>query len=115
MQFPRVIEALVSEAPVKALHKDILRRYIGRYRHAPEYRNKSALATAALKERITAGGNVPAAMSPDEFREKSRKDPDRFGAIIRERGKQTISLKFTGGRHCSKFSSGEPSAFDVQT
>ena len=45
-----------------------------------------ALATAALTERITAVGNVPAAMSPDEFGQKSRKDSDRFGAIIRERG-----------------------------
>jgi tripartite-type tricarboxylate transporter receptor subunit TctC len=45
-----------------------------------------ALATAALTERIAAVGNVPAAMSPDEFGEKSRKDSDRFGAIIRERG-----------------------------
>jgi tripartite-type tricarboxylate transporter receptor subunit TctC len=45
-----------------------------------------ALSTAALNERITAVGNVPAAMSPDEFKERSRKDSDRFGAIIRERG-----------------------------
>jgi tripartite-type tricarboxylate transporter receptor subunit TctC len=45
-----------------------------------------ALATAALTERITAVGNVPAAMSPDAFRERSRKDSERFGAIIRERG-----------------------------
>ncbi|CAN7758006.1 tripartite tricarboxylate transporter substrate binding protein [Bradyrhizobium sp. LjRoot220] len=45
-----------------------------------------ALATAALTERIAAVGNVPAAMSPDAFRERSRKDSERFGAIIRERG-----------------------------
>jgi tripartite-type tricarboxylate transporter receptor subunit TctC len=45
-----------------------------------------ALATAALTERITAVGNVPAAMSPDAFRERSRQDSERFGAIIRERG-----------------------------
>src|SRR5262245_48911473 len=45
-----------------------------------------ALATAALTERITAVGNIPAAMSPGEFGQKSRKDFDRFGAIIRERG-----------------------------
>jgi tripartite-type tricarboxylate transporter receptor subunit TctC len=45
-----------------------------------------ALATAALTDRITAVGNIPAAMSPAEFGEKSRKDSDRFGAIIRERG-----------------------------
>ena len=45
-----------------------------------------ALATAELTERITAVGNVPAAMSPDEFRQRSRKDSERFGAIIRERG-----------------------------
>ena len=45
-----------------------------------------ALATAALTERIMAIGNIPDAMSPAEFGEKSRKDSDRFGAIIRERG-----------------------------
>ena len=45
-----------------------------------------ALATAALTERITAVGNIPAAMSPDAFRERTRKDSERFGAIIRERG-----------------------------
>ena len=45
-----------------------------------------ALATSALTERITAVGNVPVAMSPDQFRERSRTDSDRFGAIIRERG-----------------------------
>jgi tripartite-type tricarboxylate transporter receptor subunit TctC len=45
-----------------------------------------ALATAALKDRISLIGNVPTSMSPDEFREKSRKDSERFGAIIRERG-----------------------------
>jgi hypothetical protein len=38
-----------------------------------------------MSTRITAVGNVPAAMSPGEFGEKSRKDSDRFGAIIRER------------------------------
>ena len=45
-----------------------------------------ALATAALRERITAVGNVPAAMSPNEFGERAREDSKRFGAIIRERG-----------------------------
>lgn len=45
-----------------------------------------ALATAALTERIMAVGNIPAAMSPAAFGEKSREDSDRFGAIIRERG-----------------------------
>lgn len=45
-----------------------------------------ALATAALAERIMAVGNIPAAMSPDEFGQKSRTDSDRFGAMIRERG-----------------------------
>ncbi|UPK01356.1 tripartite tricarboxylate transporter substrate binding protein [Bradyrhizobium sp. 170] len=45
-----------------------------------------ALATAALKERIMTVGNVPAAMSPDEFGERAREDSKRFGAIIRERG-----------------------------
>lgn len=44
------------------------------------------LATPALKERIFAIGNVPITMSPDAFRDKSRKDSERFGAIIRERG-----------------------------
>lgn len=45
-----------------------------------------ALATAALKERIMAVGNIPAAMSPAEFGERAREDSKRFGAIIRERG-----------------------------
>lgn len=45
-----------------------------------------ALATAALKERIMAVGNLPAPMSPDEFGERAREDSKRFGAIIRERG-----------------------------
>jgi len=45
-----------------------------------------ALATATLTERITAIGNMPAAMSPAEFGEKSREDSTRFGAIIKERG-----------------------------
>jgi len=31
-------------------------------------------------------GNIPAAMSPDEFGERAREDSKRFGAIIRERG-----------------------------
>jgi len=45
-----------------------------------------ALATATLTERITAIGNMPAAMSPAEFGEKSREDSTRFVAIIKERG-----------------------------
>jgi tripartite-type tricarboxylate transporter receptor subunit TctC len=45
-----------------------------------------ALATAALKERIVAVGNIPTAMSPGEFGERAREDSKRFGAIIRERG-----------------------------
>ncbi|MCA6114637.1 tripartite tricarboxylate transporter substrate binding protein [Bradyrhizobium sp. WSM 1738] len=45
-----------------------------------------ALAAAALKERIMAVGNVPAAMSPSQFGERAREDSKRFGAIIRERG-----------------------------
>jgi tripartite-type tricarboxylate transporter receptor subunit TctC len=45
-----------------------------------------ALGTVALKERIMAVGNIPAAMSPDEFGERAREDSKRFGAIIRERG-----------------------------
>jgi tripartite-type tricarboxylate transporter receptor subunit TctC len=45
-----------------------------------------SLSTAAMKERIAAIGNVPAPMSPDQFKDKSRKDSERFGAIIRERG-----------------------------
>ncbi|MDH7795305.1 MULTISPECIES: tripartite tricarboxylate transporter substrate binding protein [unclassified Beijerinckia] len=47
--------------------------------------NKS-LANPAMQERITAIGNIPAPMSPAEFAEKSRKDSERYGAIIRERG-----------------------------
>lgn len=46
--------------------------------------NKS-LATTQLKDRIAAIGNVPSVMSSDEFRKKSQKDSERFGAIIRER------------------------------
>ncbi|MEH2623017.1 tripartite-type tricarboxylate transporter receptor subunit TctC [Bradyrhizobium sp. AZCC 1719] len=45
-----------------------------------------SLATAALSERIATLGNIAAPMSPEEFKEKSRKDSERFGAIIRERG-----------------------------
>jgi tripartite-type tricarboxylate transporter receptor subunit TctC len=45
-----------------------------------------ALETVALKERIMAVGNIPAAMSPDEFGERAREDSKRFGAIIQERG-----------------------------
>jgi len=45
-----------------------------------------ALATAAMKERIMAVGNIPAAMSPEEFGAKAQDDSKRFGAIIRERG-----------------------------
>ncbi|ANW03886.1 Bug family tripartite tricarboxylate transporter substrate binding protein [Bradyrhizobium icense] len=45
-----------------------------------------SLAIAALNERIATLGNIAAPMSPEEFKERSRKDSDRFGAIIRERG-----------------------------
>ncbi|MEH2530081.1 tripartite-type tricarboxylate transporter receptor subunit TctC [Bradyrhizobium sp. AZCC 1588] len=45
-----------------------------------------SLATAALSERFATLGNIAAPMSPEEFKEKSRKDSERFGAIIRERG-----------------------------
>jgi tripartite-type tricarboxylate transporter receptor subunit TctC len=45
-----------------------------------------ALATAALKDRIMAVGNVPAPMSPEEFGQRAGDDSRRFGAIIRERG-----------------------------
>ncbi len=45
-----------------------------------------SLATATLKERIMAVGNVPLAMAPDEFGARARDDPKRFGVIIRERG-----------------------------
>jgi tripartite-type tricarboxylate transporter receptor subunit TctC len=45
-----------------------------------------ALATVTLKERIMAVGNLPAAMSPEEFGERAQDDSRRFGAIIRERG-----------------------------
>lgn len=43
------------------------------------------LATPALKDRIATLGNIAAPMSPDDFKEKSQKDSERFGAIIRER------------------------------
>ena len=45
-----------------------------------------ALATASLKERIMAIGNLPAPMSPAEFGARAGEDSKRFGAIIRERG-----------------------------
>ena len=45
-----------------------------------------SLANAAINERIATLGNIAAPMSPEAFREKSRKDSERFGAIIRERG-----------------------------
>jgi tripartite-type tricarboxylate transporter receptor subunit TctC len=45
-----------------------------------------ALATAAMKERIMAIGNLPAPMSPEEFGQRAADDSRRFGAIIRERG-----------------------------
>jgi len=45
-----------------------------------------ALATAAVKDRIMAVGNLPAAMSSAEFGARARGDSERFGAIIRERG-----------------------------
>jgi tripartite-type tricarboxylate transporter receptor subunit TctC len=45
-----------------------------------------SLATPMLKERIATLGNIAAPMSPDDFKEKSRKDSERFGAIIKERG-----------------------------
>ncbi len=45
-----------------------------------------ALATATLKERIMAIGNLPAPMSPEEFGARAGEDSKRFGAIIRERG-----------------------------
>ena len=45
-----------------------------------------ALATAALKDRIMAVGNVPAPMSPEAFGQRAGDDSRRFGAIIRERG-----------------------------
>ncbi|MCK1722208.1 tripartite tricarboxylate transporter substrate binding protein [Bradyrhizobium sp. 141] len=45
-----------------------------------------ALATDALKERIMAVGNVPAAMSPEAFGERASEDSKRFGSLIRERG-----------------------------
>ncbi|HEV2572061.1 tripartite tricarboxylate transporter substrate binding protein [Methylocella sp. CPCC 101449] len=47
--------------------------------------NKS-LANTTLQERISAIGNIPSPMTPAAFAEKSRKDSERFGAIIRERG-----------------------------
>jgi tripartite-type tricarboxylate transporter receptor subunit TctC len=45
-----------------------------------------SLATDALKERIATLGNIAEPMSPAKFGEKSHKDSERFGAIIRERG-----------------------------
>lgn len=44
------------------------------------------LRNATFRERIAVLGNIASPMSPDEFREKSRSDSDRFGAIIREKG-----------------------------
>jgi tripartite-type tricarboxylate transporter receptor subunit TctC len=55
-----------------------------------------ALATATLKERITAAGNVPAPMSPEEFGQRTGDDSKRFGAIIRERG---ITANWRGRRN----------------
>lgn len=43
------------------------------------------LASAAMQERITAIGGVPAPMTPAEFGAKAAEDSKRFGAIIRER------------------------------
>ena len=44
-----------------------------------------ALASQAVKDRISAIGGVPAPMSPAEFGAKADADSRRFGAIIRER------------------------------
>ena len=44
-----------------------------------------ALATPAVRERITAIGGVPAPMTPAEFAAKAAEDSTRFGAIIKER------------------------------
>lgn len=43
------------------------------------------LGSAAMQERITAIGGVPAPMTPTEFGAKAAEDSRRFGAIIRER------------------------------
>lgn len=43
------------------------------------------LATAAVRERITAIGGVPTPMSPAEFGQRMAEDSKRFAAIIRER------------------------------
>ncbi len=43
------------------------------------------LGSAAMQERITAIGGVPAPMTPAEFGAKAAEDSKRFGAIIRER------------------------------
>jgi hypothetical protein len=45
-----------------------------------------ALATQAVKDRISAIGGIPAAMSPSDFNQSASIDSTRFGALIRERG-----------------------------
>lgn len=44
------------------------------------------LATAAVKERISALGGVPAPMTPAEFGARAAEDGVRFGALIKSRG-----------------------------
>ena len=45
-----------------------------------------ALATAAVKSRIEAIGNVPEPLTPEAFGAKGAEDFKRFGALIRQRG-----------------------------
>ena len=45
-----------------------------------------ALQTQAVRDRITAIGGEPVAMSAAEFAEVQRKDRERFGAVVREAG-----------------------------
>jgi len=45
-----------------------------------------ALATQAVKDRISAIGGIPAPMSPSDFNLRASTDSTRFGALIKERG-----------------------------
>lgn len=47
---------------------------------------RKALGTPAVREGIVKMGNVPLAMSPEEFGKKGADDLQRFGAVIRSRG-----------------------------
>jgi tripartite-type tricarboxylate transporter receptor subunit TctC len=45
-----------------------------------------ALATQAVKDRISAIGGIPAPMSPSDFNLRASIDSTRFGALIKARG-----------------------------